>query len=144
MFESVCRTLKTICIHGKCVQVCITNRFRDSGWRSSWRKGGGNFSQISRNARYKKKKEISKEMWFLVRRNNITDLFMNRVRLELNVKSSIFYLRKILDSRVSLLHRDFYRFILTIEFVKEFVKWERMYILNRYYIFQLSRKFLYH
>lgn len=94
MFESVCRMLKTICIHGKCI--CIRNMFRDSGCFRG--KGGGNFSQISGNARCKKKKEISKEMRFLVRRNNITDLFMNRVRLELNVKSSIFYLRKILDA----------------------------------------------
>lgn len=74
-FESVCRTLKSICIR----QVCIRNMFRDSGCLEG--KGGGNFSQISRNARCEKKKEISKEMRFLVRRNNITDLFMNRVRL---------------------------------------------------------------
>lgn len=97
MFESVCRTLKTICIHSKCVR--IRNMFRDSGCLRG--KGRGNFNQISRNARRKKKKEISKEMRFLVRRNkrnNITDLFTNRVRLELDVKSSIFYLRKILDA----------------------------------------------
>lgn len=30
MFESVCRTLKTICIHGKCVR--IRNMFRDSAF----------------------------------------------------------------------------------------------------------------
>lgn len=90
MFESVCRTLKTICIHGKYVR--IRNMFRAFEEREE------EISTRSRNARRKKKKEISKEMRFLVRRNNITDLFTNRVRLELDVKSPIFYLRKILDA----------------------------------------------